>query len=47
MVVAGSRDPLATTGEAAEGGLTVFVPRPYLPTELVWKVRSMLGRALA
>ena len=44
MVAAG---PDLTGDRAEDNGLTVFVPRPYLPTELVWKVRSMLGRAAA
>ena len=25
-------------------GLTVLVPRPYLPTDLVWTARQLLGR---
>ncbi len=47
LVLAGSGD--LPTGAAAnpDGDRTVFVARPYLPTEVVWKVRSLLGNAAA
>lgn len=45
LLLAGGQEEPAASEPTADDGLTMFVPRPYLPTELVWKVRSILGRA--
>ncbi len=43
VLFAGTRDPAVP----ANGEPTVFIPRPYLPTELAWQMRSLLRRARA
>jgi DNA-binding response OmpR family regulator len=43
VLFAGTRDPAVP----ANGDPTVFVPRPYLPTELAWQMRSLLRRTRA
>ncbi len=40
VLFAGSRDPDATGAD----GPTDFIAKPYLPTELAWRVRSLLRR---
>lgn len=40
VLFAGNRDPAA----AANDDPTIFIPRPYLPTELAWQMRALLRR---
>ncbi len=44
LVATGAVQP---AGAAVREGLTVLVPRPYLPTDLVWTARQLLGRSVA
>lgn len=45
VVLAGDHALASSAAGSAGGGVTLFVARPYLPTELVWTVRAMLVRA--
>ncbi|MDB6093969.1 MAG: response regulator receiver protein [Verrucomicrobia bacterium] len=47
LVMAGGHVLAASAAGSAGGGVTLFVSRPYLPTELVWTVRTMLHRTAA
>lgn len=45
VVLAGGHALASSAAGSSYGGVTLFVARPYLPTELVWTVRAMLAKA--
>jgi DNA-binding response OmpR family regulator len=47
VLIAGAAEVQNVVDVLAAGGTTVFVPKPYLPTELAWLLRSKLGRPAA
>jgi DNA-binding NtrC family response regulator len=40
VLLAGGPDTRATALELSSHGSTLFVPKPYLPTELAWQLRT-------
>jgi DNA-binding response OmpR family regulator len=47
LMLAGGSEAKNAVGALAAGGITVFVGKPYLPTELAWQLREVLQRAAA
>ena len=47
VLLAGGIETKDAAGSLGEGGVTVYVGKPYLPTELAWQLRDVLRRSAA
>jgi DNA-binding response OmpR family regulator len=47
LLIAGGAETKNAAGALEASGITIFVGKPYLPTELAWQLRDVLRRAAA